>query len=117
LAGLALSFLSVMRFGALGFLGFQREAQGRLVRDGVHGRIRHPIYTGIIMAALGWVLLWPTVPVIISVLITFIYLPIGIQLEEQKLIGQFGEEYIRYRSEVPALVPSGKRAERKKPTS
>ena len=37
--------------------------------------------------------------------ITLVYLPIGIRLEEHKLIAQFGEEYRRYRREVPALFP------------
>ena len=37
--------------------------------------------------------------------ITFVYLPIGIALEERKLIAAFGEEYRRYRREVPALIP------------
>jgi protein-S-isoprenylcysteine O-methyltransferase Ste14 len=34
-----------------------------------------------------------------------VYLPIGIHLEERKLIATFGEAYRRYRGEVPALWP------------
>jgi methanethiol S-methyltransferase len=41
----------------------------------------------------------------LAVGITFLYLPIGIHLEEGKLIAVFGEEYRKYREEVPALIP------------
>ncbi len=108
LAGSLLSVASVVRFGALGFLGLRDEQDNGLVRSGLHGRVRHPIYAGLILAALGWVLFTPTLQVLMSVMLTFIYLPIGIHLEERKLISQFGEEYLRYRVEVPALFPNKK---------
>ncbi|MFT6214861.1 MAG: protein-S-isoprenylcysteine O-methyltransferase Ste14 [Roseivirga sp.] len=34
-----------------------------------------------------------------------IYLPIGIYLEEKKLIQTYGKAYIKYKEEVPALIP------------
>ncbi len=104
--GMVLVSLSIFRTGIAGFLGLEPENNSGLVRTGAHGYIRHPIYAGIIVAAMGWAMLTPTLPVLLSIAITFIYLPIGIHLEERKLIGQFGEEYIRYRNEVPALLPS-----------
>lgn len=117
LLGLALSFLSIVRFGLAGFIGLKAEDNSRLVRSGIHGHIRHPIYTGIILASLGWFALSPTEPVLITILFTFLYLPIGIHLEERKLIGQFGEEYIRYRNEVPGLLPTTLLKRRSKHTS
>ncbi len=96
---------AVLRFGGAGFLGFGPERSTGLVRTGMHGRMRHPIYTGIILAAFGWLLLDGTPATVLVVGITFLYLPIGIHLEERKLITTFGEEYRRYRREVPALWP------------
>jgi len=32
--------------------------QGLLVRHGIYGRIRHPLYTSVIAASLGWALVW-----------------------------------------------------------
>ncbi|HRP00292.1 MAG TPA: isoprenylcysteine carboxylmethyltransferase family protein [Flavobacteriales bacterium] len=103
--GAALSGLAVMRFGAAGFLGLVPEQSTGLVRTGMHGRMRHPIYTGIIGALAGWVLLHATPATLVVVGIQALYLPIGIHLEERKLIAAFGEEYQRYRREVPALIP------------
>jgi protein-S-isoprenylcysteine O-methyltransferase Ste14 len=100
-----LAAVAVLRVGGAGFLGLAPERATGLIRTGLHGRMRHPIYTGIIVVALGWLLLGCTPEKLVVVGITFVYLPIGIHLEERKLIATFGEEYRRYRSEVPALWP------------
>ena len=100
-----LATLAVLRFGGAGFLGLAPERTVGLVRTGLHCRMRHPIYTGIISAAVGWLLLDGHGTTLLVVGITFVYLPIGIALEERKLIAAFGEEYRRYRREVPALIP------------
>jgi len=105
LGGGLLATAAVMRFGGAGFLGFSPERPTGLVRTGMHGRMRHPIYTGIILATVGWLLMDGQPSTLLVVGITFVYLPIGIALEEQKLIAAFGEDYRRYRREVPALVP------------
>jgi len=103
--GGSLATVAVLRFGGAGFLGFRPERSTGLVRTGLHARMRHPIYTGIIAAAVGWLLLGATPASVLVVGITFLYLPIGIHLEERKLIAAFGEDYLRYRREVPALIP------------
>jgi protein-S-isoprenylcysteine O-methyltransferase Ste14 len=103
--GVSLSAISVLRLGGAGFIGLTEERNAGLVRSGLHGKMRHPIYTGIILAALGWLLLAPTWPNLLVVGVTFLYLPIGMYLEERKLINVFGEDYRRYRREVPALCP------------
>jgi protein-S-isoprenylcysteine O-methyltransferase Ste14 len=105
LAGGSLAALAVLRFGGAAFLGLQAEVNGALVRNGLHGRMRHPIYTGTLLVMAGWLLLVPTPATVVSIAITCIYLPVGIHLEERKLIAQFGEEYLRYKAEVPVLWP------------
>lgn len=103
--GSALALAAVLRFGGSGFLGLKEERDEGLVRSGLHGRVRHPIYLGVLVALAGWLIVsWmPATWVVVG--ITLVYLPIGIRLEEHKLIAQFGEEYRRYRREVPALFP------------
>jgi methanethiol S-methyltransferase len=105
LLGGLLATVAVLRFGGSGFVGLVPERSTGLVRSGLHGRMRHPIYSGIILAALGWLLLSFSFSTMLAVGITFLYLPIGIHLEEGKLIAVFGEEYRKYREEVPALIP------------
>ncbi len=105
LLGAYLASVAVLRFGGMAFLGFTPEPPGALVRSGLHGHIRHPIYSGVLLSLVGWLCLSPNWPTVLSSLITVLYLPIGIHLEELKLIAVHGDAYRRYREEVPALVP------------
>jgi methanethiol S-methyltransferase len=105
LLGAYLAGVAVLRFGGMAFLGLVPELPVTLVRNGLHGRVRHPIYSGVILSLAGWLCLSPDWPTVLSILITLLYLPIGIQLEEVKLIAVHGDAYRRYREEVPALVP------------
>jgi protein-S-isoprenylcysteine O-methyltransferase Ste14 len=36
------------------------------------------------------------------------YTMVGIELEERKLIAEFGDSYLHYRQSVPKLIPSFK---------
>jgi protein-S-isoprenylcysteine O-methyltransferase Ste14 len=103
--GALLATIAVLRFGGAGFLGLVPELPTGLVRQGLHAHVRHPIYSGIILACAGWILVSPTPATLVTVAVTLIYLPIGIHLEERKLIATFGEDYLRYRREVPAILP------------
>ena len=106
IVGAAIAMAAVLRFGGAGFLGLVPEPNTGLLRSGMHGKVRHPIYSGIILAALGWLLLSCSPPTLLVVGVTFAYLPVGIRLEEHKLIARYGEAYRRYKQEVPALMPS-----------
>lgn len=87
-----------------GFLGFVGE-ENKLKRNGILAWIRHPIYAGLILLALGFFLFIPNPPTLVSCVCIFSYLPLGIFLEEKKMIREFGQTYIDYRKEVPALIP------------
>jgi methanethiol S-methyltransferase len=86
------------------FLGFEPE-ESRLRTGGALAWVRHPIYSGLILITVGFFLFIPNLPTLISCCSILVYLPIGIYLEERKLIRAFGEAYVKYRKEVPALVP------------
>ena len=91
-------------YDAASFIGLRQE-EIKFSRSGILNYVRHPIYSGTILIVIGFFLFTPTTSTLISTLCVFSYLPIGIHLEEQKLIRQFGEEYIRYKAEVPSLIP------------
>jgi protein-S-isoprenylcysteine O-methyltransferase Ste14 len=76
-----------------------------LVRTGPYGFVRHPIYTGILLAFVGMAVgmgTWTSVLAVVLVTVAFLR---KLRLEEQFMTDQFGERYEQYRREVPALVP------------
>jgi protein-S-isoprenylcysteine O-methyltransferase Ste14 len=89
---------------ALGFLGLKVESK-KFIRSGILNKARHPIYSGTILIVVGFFLFIPTVATLLSTLCILSYLPIGIYLEEKKLLLEFGDSYAQYQSEVPALIP------------
>jgi protein-S-isoprenylcysteine O-methyltransferase Ste14 len=86
------------------FIGLKPEVE-KLSFEGVSSKVRHPIYSGLILLVIGFYFLYPTLSTLIFCLSVFIYLPIGISFEEKKLIKRFGKEYLEYRTRTPALVP------------
>lgn len=97
--------LSFRHYPIRSFLGLADEPTGRLKTTGLLGVVRHPIYSGIILITVGFFLFIPNWPTLISCVCIWVYLPIGIYLEEQKLISTFGDEYRDYSKRVPSIVP------------
>jgi protein-S-isoprenylcysteine O-methyltransferase Ste14 len=76
-----------------------------LIRSGPYRLVRHPIYTGILLAILGTAIAQGEWRSLVALgLITAAFLR-KISVEESFLIQEFGDSYERYRSEVPALIP------------
>jgi protein-S-isoprenylcysteine O-methyltransferase Ste14 len=76
-----------------------------LVRHGPYRWVRHPIYTGLLIAILGSAVAegeWRG-PVALALFTVAFLIKSGI--EERYLIDQFGDAYAHYRREVPALLP------------
>jgi len=86
------------------FIGLKDEPS-ELKRTGILKHVRHPIYSGTILIVIGFFLFNPTLATLVSVCCTLAYLPVGIYLEERKLIEQFGNGYLSYKQEVPSVFP------------
>jgi methanethiol S-methyltransferase len=86
------------------FIGLRQEEM-KFSRSGILNYVRHPIYSGTILIVIGFFLFTPTIATLVSTVCIFVYLPIGIYLEEKKLIHFFGDQYLRYKREVPSLIP------------
>ena len=81
------------------------QRQQQLVTTGIRARVRHPIYLGHLCEMLAWSL--ATGLSVCWTLTAFAMVTGGamIQMEEEELEKRFGEEYRRYRSSVPAILP------------
>ena len=77
----------------------------RLIRTGPYRLARHPIYTGFLTANLGTAITASTGDAFIGFALILIAYLIKVRREERVLCGEFGDEYTRFRKEVPALVP------------
>ncbi len=77
----------------------------QLIRSGWNGIVRHPLYFGGILLAIGMFIISPTIKLGLTNLLIFCYLYIGTIWEEKKLILEFGDDYRRYKAEVSMLLP------------
>lgn len=84
---------------------FQESPTAILMISGIHRYVRHPLYAGTFLAIWGIFLLLPYLSLLIANFIITVYTLIGIELEEKKLIAEFGADYKKYRQTVPKLFP------------
>jgi protein-S-isoprenylcysteine O-methyltransferase Ste14 len=77
----------------------------RLVQSGPYGWVRHPIYSGLLLAVLGTVITIGSLQACIGAAIIFIAVVRKMAIEEQWMAAQFGNEYELYRRRVNALIP------------
>jgi protein-S-isoprenylcysteine O-methyltransferase Ste14 len=105
--------LDVMHFSGLrqvrGWIsGVERRSASdtstsRLVVDGLHRYVRHPLYTS------SLIVLWLISPMTINRLAfdigVTVYFIIGSIFEERKLVREFGDAYRDYQRRVPRLLP------------
>ena len=77
-----------------------------LVRTGPYRLVRHPIYSGLLLALLGSAIAIGEWRGLLAVALAGLALLRKSSLEEHWLRENFGNDYERYASEVPALIPS-----------
>lgn len=114
--GLVVLVIAFATFNKAEFVGLEQLRQTaapkqqanqvtQLTKTGMYAYVRHPLYFGLVLLLLGAILYVPTYPTLVFVATSFIYLPIGVYLEEQKLIAEFGDTYRQYQKEVKRFIP------------
>lgn len=97
---------SLSFFGIRQILNFGKTADENqpveLKKKGLLGLMRHPMYLALIIYL--WCQTFRLIDIYVNILLT-IYVIIGTYLEERKLVLEFGATYIRYKQEVPMLIP------------
>ena len=87
------------------FIGLKKSEYSQLVTTGIQSKVRHPLYLGSLLIAIGYVLFNPLFSSLVVLVALIIYLPFGIRWEEKKLTEAYGHQYEQYKEKVPALFP------------
>lgn len=85
-----------------------REQPG-VIRKGVFGWVRHPIYLGEILLYLGFLMLNLSLAAALVWLLIVAFLHQISRHEEHLLLDRFGEDYRQYMREVPMWLPGASR--------
>ncbi|HUO50096.1 MAG TPA: isoprenylcysteine carboxylmethyltransferase family protein [Candidatus Paceibacterota bacterium] len=79
------------------------KEEHELVTSGPYKLIRHPIYTGILLAAFGSAIVTPTwLIVFVIILVMFVW---RVHVEERLMLQQFPTQYPEYKKRTWALIP------------
>lgn len=81
------------------------ENTSLLVRTGIYGYIRHPLYLSIFLLGTGIVLKDPHPVQLALGLINLVAIWITARIEENEMIAKFGEEYKAYMTETKMFIP------------
>jgi protein-S-isoprenylcysteine O-methyltransferase Ste14 len=81
------------------------ENTSLLVKSGIYGQIRHPLYLSIFLLGTGIVLKDPAVLQLILGAINLIAVYITSRIEEKEMIKKFGAEYIEYMKNTKMFIP------------
>jgi protein-S-isoprenylcysteine O-methyltransferase Ste14 len=111
LAGIALTVAgAAVAIVARAFLG--RNWSGRptireghaLVRNGPYAFVRHPIYTGLLVSAIGAAIAFGHVRNLLALPLLLLGFWLKLQAEEGLLFQTFGDEYLAYRRSVKSTI-------------
>ena len=106
LTGLALTWWARIHLGCLWSSAITRKEKHRLIETGPYAFVRHPIYTGLIIALLATAAIEATLVALLGALLIVLGLWVKARAEERFLMTELGPDaYESYRRRVPMLVP------------
>jgi protein-S-isoprenylcysteine O-methyltransferase Ste14 len=80
-------------------------AKDQLVTTDIYGYIRHPQYLGFLLITLGMNVLWITISTLLLwPILVILYYRLAKE-EEKNMEEKFGEEYRKYKQNVPMFIP------------
>jgi len=106
LCGIVLRWWAIIHLGRFFTVNVAISADHRIVDDGPYTYLRHPSYTGALLAFIGLGMMlfnWlAAVVLIVPILFAFLW---RIAIEEQALLAAFGADYVAYQRRTKRLVP------------
>lgn len=82
----------------------QPRADSALIEHGIYARLRHPLYTSVMLASFGWALLWQSWPAVVAAILLVPLLGFKARAEERWLRQKF-PGYAEYAARVPRFIP------------
>jgi protein-S-isoprenylcysteine O-methyltransferase Ste14 len=104
-AGLALAIWARMMLAGNWSSDVTLKRDHELIVAGPYAFVRHPIYTGILLALLGTALAVGEWRALLGVILAGVAYWLKLKIEDAVMRRQFGDTYARYAKRVPALVP------------
>ncbi len=104
MAGIAIAFWARFFIGRNWGMPMTRKAEPDLVTGGPYRYVRHPIYSGVLLAMFGTALVMGSAWGILLILMTA-YFIWSARTEEQYLTTQFPDAYPAYRARTRMLLP------------
>jgi protein-S-isoprenylcysteine O-methyltransferase Ste14 len=102
--GIALAVWARLHLGRNWGMPMTQRAEPELVTSGPYRFVRHPIYSGLLIAILGTALVNNLLGlIVVAALIAYFYYS-GV-IEERNLVATFPEAYPEYRSRTKMLIP------------
>ena len=108
-AGVVTCWWARLHLGRLWSGGVVLKEGHRVVDTGPYALVRHPIYSGAFLMAIGFVAIRARPSGILLALGFIAFFALKSRLEERLLLQEFGAAYEGYRQRVPRLVPRVKR--------
>ena len=85
---------------------FKKVEDNKLITDGVYSIVRNPVYTGVLLACTGAILIANNLILLIVPAICWMYMTFFlIKTEEKWLRELYGEEYVLYCKRVNRCIP------------
>jgi protein-S-isoprenylcysteine O-methyltransferase Ste14 len=103
--GAAFALASIFLMGRAWRIGIDPENRSELAEEGPYRWIRHPIYSGMLLVALGNALVVPHPAITAIAVVTGLGFAFQARREERHLLRTFGDRYARYTARTGRFAP------------
>ena len=111
--GAAITMVSQYQMGKSWRIGVDETEKTELVTHGLFTFSRNPIYFGMLIVGLGFVVLVPHAFMVICFILAYIGIDLQVRkIEEPHLVRVFGDEYVAYTDRTNRYIPWITRSER-----
>jgi protein-S-isoprenylcysteine O-methyltransferase Ste14 len=105
LVGLIIASIASREISVSTVADMRTDRKPELISSGIYAKVRHPLYLATILLFLSLAFMYPFLNVIVYTVSMSMYIIVGAYLEERKLTGYYGQEYLKYKERVGFLLP------------